>query len=75
MARTTNHLAESCFAISGPKPDAARGGVIVRVHRSMRQKSNRPLVSIQALTSEAKCYHGSDVLQRLASATKMTLGK
>jgi hypothetical protein len=47
--------------LPGQRSAGTRGGVIARVWRSTRQKLNRPLRSMWALTSEAapKLYHKS----------------
>jgi hypothetical protein len=43
MVRSTNQAGQNLFVICDQRLRATRGGVIVRVYRSMRQKSNRPL--------------------------------
>src|SRR5215510_14279762 len=45
-ARTTHQRNDDRFATDRQSFAAARGGVIARVWRSMRQKSNRPLRSM-----------------------------
>jgi len=43
MAPRAHQPNQDCFATCDQKPAATRGGVIARVWRSIRQKSNRPL--------------------------------
>jgi hypothetical protein len=59
MTKRAHQPAEECRASRDHNFSAARGGVIARVWSSMRQKSNRPLRSMQRPTTKAigQLYH------------------
>jgi hypothetical protein len=62
IARRAHQPTRDCFPMCDQRLRTTRGGVIARVWRSIRQKSNRPLRSMQVPTNGATaiCYHGSD---------------